>query len=196
MPLSNKSALVLPAQPPPPNTATGTNMDIRGIKGPVHIPSSYAWIGWFLGAIAAAIAAWYAWKKLKKRKTTAKAVPVIPPHRRAKDRLRNVNELLSDPYAYCSLVSDVVRTYLEERFDLHAPERTTEEFLDEMRSTTVLHPDHKALLEDFLSRCDLVKFARFEPTQDELKALLDAALRVIDETAPLTASEEPAATAS
>jgi len=191
---SNSSALILPAQP-----ATGTvstNLDIRGIKGPIHIPSSYAWIGWTLLAVTILVAAWFVWKKLKRRKTVAKPVVVIPPHRRAKDRLRNVNELLSDPYAYCSLVSDVVRTYLEERFDLDAPDRTTEEFLEEMRSTAILHPDHKALLEEFLSRCDLVKFARFEPTQDELKALLDSALRFIDETAPLTTSEEPAAAAN
>jgi hypothetical protein len=190
---SNNSALILPAQPA--TGAASTNLDIRGIKGPVHIPSSYAWIGWTLLAIALLAAAWFAWQKFKRRKTVAKSVPAVPPHRRAKDRLRNVNELLSDPYAYCSLVSDVVRTYLEERFDLHAPDRTTEEFLDEMRSTAVLHPDHKALLEEFLSRCDLVKFARFEPTQDELKSLLDAALRVIDETAPLPISE-PAAPVS
>jgi len=173
-----------------------TNLDIHGIKGPVHIPSSYAWIGWTLLAAALLAAGWFAWKKLSRRKTIAKPVVIIPPHRRAKDRLRNVNELLSDPYAYCSLVSDVIRSYLEERFDLHAPDRTTEEFLEEMRSTATLHPDHKALLEEFLSRCDLVKFARFEPTQDELKSLLDAALKFIDETAPISGSPEPAAAAS
>src|SRR5262245_8892956 len=193
--LSNKSALVLPAQSPGA-TSGATNVDIRGIKGPVYIPSSYAWIGWSLLAVALAVAAWYAWRKLRRRATTPKPAAVVPPHRRAKDRLRNVNELLSDPYAYCSLVSDVVRSYLEERFDLHAPDRTTEEFLEEMRSTSILHPDHKALLEEFLSRCDLVKFARFEPTQDELKSLLDAALRFIDETAPLEPNLQPTAAAS
>jgi hypothetical protein len=187
---SNSSALILPAQPPP--GAASTNLDIRGIKGPIHIPSSYAWIGWTLLGLAILAAAWFAWQKFKRSKTVAKPVVVIPPHRRAKDRLRNVNELLSDPYAYCSLVSDVVRTYLEERFDLHAPERTTEEFLEEMRSTAVLHPDHKALLEEFLSRCDLVKFARFEPTQEELQSLVDAALKFIDETAPVSVEAEPA----
>ncbi len=191
---SNSSALILPAQPA--KSAASTNLDIRGIKGPVYIPSSYAWIGWTLLALALLVAAWFAWKKLRRRKTIARPAVVIPPHRRAKDRLRNVNELLSDPYAFCSLVSDVIRTYLEERFDLHAPDRTTEEFLEEMRSKAVLHPDHKALLEEFLSRCDLVKFARFEPTQDELKALLDSALRFIDETAPLAASDEPAVAVS
>jgi hypothetical protein len=191
---SNSSALIVPAQPA--TGAASTNFDIRGIKGPVHIPSSYAWIGWTFLALAILAAAWFAWKKFRRRKTVAKPVVVIPPHRRAKDRLRNVNELLSDPYAYCSLISDVVRTYLEERFDLDAPDRTTEEFLEEMRSTAILHPDHKALLEEFLSRCDLVKFARFEPTQDELKSLLDAALPVIDETAPVSNSTEPAAAGS
>lgn len=180
---SNNSALILPAQNP---AAIGTNtVDIRGIKGPVHIPSSYAWIGWVLLALACAVAAWLIWKKFLVRKALPKPVISIPPHRRAKDRLRNVSELLSDPYQYCSVISTVVREYLEERFDLHAPDRTTEEFLEEMRSTSVLGPDHKALLEDFLSRCDLVKFARFEPTQDELKSLLDSALRFIDETAPV-----------
>ncbi len=194
---SNNSALVLPAQSA---ASSATNAaEIRGIKGPVQIPNSYAWIGWTLLAIAAAAGLWLLWKKYQKGKTAIKLTPVIPPHRRAKDRLRNASELLSDPYAYCSLVSDVVRAYLEERFDLQAPDRTTEEFLEEMRSTAVLHPNHKGLLEDFLSRCDLVKFARFEPTQDELKALLDAALRFIDETAPMettTPANSPAAAAN
>jgi hypothetical protein len=189
---SNNSALIVPA--PPSAGASGTNVaDIHGIKGPVHIPSSYAWIGWLLVATAVFVGGWYLWRKFRKQKHNVRPAVVVPPHRRAKDRLRNANELLSDPYAYCSLVSDVVRMYLEERFDLHAPDRTTEEFLEEMRSTSMLHPDHKALLEDFLSRCDLVKFARFEPTQDELKALLEAALRFIDETPPLPAGPEPAA---
>lgn len=189
---SNSSALIVPAQPA--TGAASTNLDIHGIRGPVHIPNSYAWIGWMLLIIALLVATWFIWKKVKRGETLAKPAVVIPPHRRAKDRLRNVNELLSDPYAYCSLISDVVRSYLEERFDLHAPDRTTEEFLEEMRSTAVLHPDHKALLEEFLSRCDLVKFARFEPTQHELKDLLDSALRFIDETAPLPTNVEAPAT--
>lgn len=91
---------------------------------------------------------------------------------------------MSDPYRFCSLVSDVLRGYVEDRFELRAPERTTEEFMEELRSSMKLHAAHKSLLEDFLSRCDLVKFARFEPTISELQALLDSALRFIDETAP------------
>jgi hypothetical protein len=52
------------------------------------------------------------------------------------------------------------------------------------------------LLQDFLTRCDLVKFARMEPTIDELKGFLEAALRLIDETAPTTTTIEPPAQAA
>lgn len=181
---ATNTALLLP-------TAGGTNTDaLRGLKGPVHIPSSYAWIGWLLAAVAAVVLAWYIWKRLSFRKPRVAAAVSIPPHRRAKDRLRSAGELMSDPYAFCSLVSDVVREYIEERFELHAPERTTEEFLEELRRTTALHVEHKRLLEEFLTHCDLVKFARHEPSHPELQGLLDAALRFIDETA-LTAEPAP-----
>jgi hypothetical protein len=86
-------------------------------------------------------------------------------------------------------VSDTVRFYLEERFTFHAPERTTEEFLHELQNTNLLLPDQKESLGEFLKRCDLVKFARYEPREVELRDLHDSAVRLIDETepAPVTA---------
>ena len=76
----------------------------------------------------------------------------------------------------------MLRIYLEERFSLHAPERTTEEFLHELQATELLNDNQKVFLEDFLRRCDLVKFAQHEPTEPELRELLESALRLIDET--------------
>ena len=107
--------------------------------------------------------------------------------------------MLHDPRLFCSLVSDTLRIYLEERFHFRAPERTTEEFLQELHATTLLNTDQKQRLAEFLAQCDLVKFARFEPAELTLRALLDAALRLIDETrydalassAPATASVSP-----
>jgi hypothetical protein len=183
------AALLLPAPGAPTNAAAAIE-ELRDIKGPVHVPNSLAWLGWVLAAAVLAAAAWFAWKKLRVRKPAAPAAVLVPPHRRAKEQLRRATELMSDPYAFCSLVSTVVRGYIEDRFDLRAPERTTEEFLDELRRTNLLHVEHKRLLEDFLTRCDLVKFARHEPTQPELEALLDAALRFVDET---TLASEPVA---
>jgi hypothetical protein len=184
---SSNNALVLPSQ------ASGTNsIDIRPLKGPVEIPSTFGWLWWVLAVVLIAVAAWFFWRKLRMKKTTPKSQVVIPPHRKAKDQLGMASELMSDPYKFCSLVSDVLRAYVEERFQLKAPERTTEEFMGELRSSTKLRPDHKSLLEDFLVRCDLVKFARFEPTVPELEALLDSAYRFVEETAPLDEQLEPA----
>jgi len=185
---SSNNALVLPSQP------SGTNsLDIRPLKGPVEIPSTWDWLWWIALVALVAIAAWLIWRKLRLKKTTPKPAVVISAHRRAKDQLRQATELMSDPYKFCSLVSDVLRGYVEERFQLKAPERTTEEFMGELRSSTKLRPDHKSLLEDFLVRCDLVKFARFEPTVPELEGLLDSAYRFVEETAPLDEQLEPAA---
>ena len=51
--------------------------------------------------------------------------------------------LIGQPKEFCILVSDTLRWYLEERFDFHAPERTTEEFLYELRGTTFSPPTRR-----------------------------------------------------
>lgn len=173
----------------------GTALDIRDIKGPIEIAGSYWWLAWVAGALLVALLAWWIWRKYFRKTAQAPSGVVIPPHRKAKDRLRAANDLISDPYAFCSLVSDVVRTYLEERFELHAPERTTEEFLGELHTSLRLTDPHKLLLQEFLTACDLVKFARHEPTETQLRELLDAALRLIDETTVIAPTAQPEAQA-
>lgn len=171
-------AVVIPL--PSTNSAA---VDIRGVKGAVEIPTGWEWLWWTLGAIAFALVARWIWRKYQLRRIKPKVHVVIPPHRRAKDKLRTALDLLSEPYAFCSLVSDVIRLYIEERFEYHAPDRTTEEFLAEVQNGERLTGAQQHLLADFLTRCDLVKFARYEPTEPELRALYDSALRFVDETA-------------
>lgn len=79
-------------------------------------------------------------------------------------------------------LSDIARLYIEERFRLRAPERTTEEFLIEMSGTDRLDPLHKSLLGDFLVRCDLVKFARHSPPRTEIEGAVAAVERFVVET--------------
>ena len=64
-------------------------------------------------------------------------------------------------------VSQVLRRYLEERFGLRAPERTTEEFLRDLERGDSLARRHRGVLERFLSQCDMVKFAKVVPSPDE-----------------------------
>jgi hypothetical protein len=161
----------------------GTNT-LREIKPPVDIPSGWVWFWWTLSALALTALLFAAWSYWRKRRAQAAVVPIIPAHVRAKQKLEAALALIHQPREFCILVSDTVRWYLEERFNFHAPERTTEEFLYELQSTDLLTRDQKESLGEFLKRCDLVKFAKYEPGEPELRDLYDSALRLIEETQP------------
>lgn len=81
-------------------------------------------------------------------------------------------------------LTGIVRRYLEDRFGLHAPERTTEEFLREAERSDALDPGHRATLGPFLRSADLVKFARLEPTGEECLRALDLGVAFVRATAP------------
>jgi len=180
----------LPTNLPSMLAAQSTN-DLRDIKPPVEIPSGWAWVWWGLAALAAAALLFRAWRYWQKRRSELPPVPVIPPHVRAKRKLREALALIGQPREFCILVSDTIRWYLEERFTFRAPERTTEEFLSELRQTNLLTGEQKDSLGEFLKRCDLVKFARYEPGEPELHDLHDSALRLVEETEPDPAIEAP-----
>jgi hypothetical protein len=164
--------------------ATGTNA-LHDIKPPVAIPSGWAWVFWVLASLAMAGLLFWAWGYWQKRQAARPPAPVIPPHIRAKQKLQEALALLSQPKQFCILVSDTIRWYLEERFDFRAPERTTEEFLYELQGTNLLTPDQKTSLGEFLNRCDLVKFARYEPGEPELRDLHASGVRLVEETEPM-----------
>ena len=75
-------------------------------------------------------------------------------------------------------LSDIVRTYLEARFHLRAPEMTTEEFLQAAQRDPQLTPPQRSLLGTFLSEADLVKFARYVPAAGRRRARLPRGARV------------------
>ena len=175
---------------PHTGSAVANTNALRDIKPPVEIPSGWAWLWWVLLVLAVAGLGFWAWRYWQKRREQASIVPPVPPHIRAKQKLREALALISQPREFCIAVSDTIRWYLEERFDFRAPERTTEEFLYELQGTSLLTPDQKDSLADFLQRCDLVKFAKYEPGRPELEALHASAVRLVEETEPIMATLE------
>jgi hypothetical protein len=162
---------------------------LRDIRPPVEIPNGWVWVLWFAVALIFTGLLYITWRHAKKRQMEAAIVPPIPPHVLAKQKLQDALSLISQPREFCILVSGTVRWYLEQRFNFHAPERTTEEFLHELKATDLLTPDQKSSLGEFLQRCDLVKFARYEPREPELRDLHASALRLVEETGPVVVLE-------
>ena len=186
---TNSTTLLIPTSSAGTNSA-GTNSlvadDIRDIKAPVEIPGGWFWLWCVLGGVGAVALSWFAWRYWRKHRAKASAPEVIvPPHERARRKLVEALEFIHQPRPFCILVSDTLRLYLEEAFSMRAPERTTEEFLEELQSSALLSYSQKQLLGDFLMRCDLVKFARHEPPSEQLQELHQSALRLIDETQSL-----------
>jgi hypothetical protein len=164
-------------------SATSTNAP-RDIKPPLEIPGAWSSVIWVVLLLIATAVLFIAFRYVKTRRAQARAVPPVPPHVRAKRRLNEAMALIAHPREFCIAVSDIVRCYLEERFDFRAPERTTEEFLRELQLTDLLTVPQKDSLRGFLERCDLVKFARYEPAEPELRDLHNAAFSLVEETEP------------
>jgi hypothetical protein len=167
----------------------GTN-DIRAIKPPVPVAGDEAWMGWLILALAVAMGmAALLWFLL--RKAAPRPLPPEPAAARARRRLSAARALIDQPRPFCIAISDSLRAYLEERFDFRAPERTTEEFMAELRASPLLNAGQKHSLGLFLEQCDLAKFARHEPARPELESLHAAALRLVTETESLPAEAAP-----
>jgi hypothetical protein len=171
------------------NSTVAAANDIRDIKPPLEITHGPVWLWWTLGAIVLVTVLLWAWRHFLKHVTKSSPPPIVPAHQRAKKKLAEALALIAQPKPFCILVSDTARAYLEERFQFRAPERTTEEFLHELRGTNLLLPDQKESLGNFLESCDLVKFAKYEPTETELRALHSSAVRLVEETEPKEARE-------
>jgi hypothetical protein len=166
---------------------------LRDVVEPWKIVPVWEWV---LGAalavllLAAAVVAFLVWWRARQRRLhqPPDAPPPVPAHVRARQHLEEALRYLSDPDRFCTEVSWILRQYLEDRFGWNAPDRTTEEFLQELRSHRELPENLRNLLADFLTRCDMVKFARHDPTEAELRELHGSALRLVADTVPVPAA--------
>lgn len=159
---------------------------IEDIEGVVEMPKKASrWWLWGLGVLGiAAVPA--GWLLLRSRRTKELVRIFRPAHELAYARLRALvaEELVEAGRIkeFYDRISGILRHYIEDRFDLRAPERTTEEFLAELRFADALSPSHKEMLGEFLTHCDLVKFAKHEPTGERIQQTFDLVKDFIEKT--------------
>lgn len=167
-----------------------SNATPRDMKGLVSWPGVFPrWIwGLMIVAALALFAAALARRFLLQPRTILHYPPPPAPHEVA---LRRLRELLAkgwiesaSPEPFYVELSGIVRAYLEDRFALRAPERTTEEFIREAANSRLLSDAHQRLVASFLEQCDLVKFARFLPASTAMRDAFQAAESLVRETIP------------
>jgi hypothetical protein len=158
-------------RPPPPSLAR---------LGPPLLPT-WGWVvagGLVLGiGLPLGAWAWIAWSARRKQRSAYEVARA------------ELDALLARPRPGLEAIdgfyvelSGIVRRYVERRFDLRSPELTTEEFFVVASESPDLTLELRALLHEFLSRADLVKFAGHRPGNEEVDDSLAAAGRVLEET--------------
>ncbi|MHC4575331.1 MAG: hypothetical protein ACYS76_14575 [Planctomycetota bacterium] len=161
-------------------------LTIADIEDIVEMPKepSYWWF-WAMG-IAGLVAAAAVLFHLRRRRIQELVRIFKPAHEIAYARLR---ALVKDDLVnagrikeFYERISNILRHYIEHRFDLRAPERTTEEFLIELQWTDALSAPDKERLGEFLRHCDLVKFARHAPTSEQIQRTFDLVKDFIEKT--------------
>ncbi len=155
--------------------------DIRDIRGPKFILPAWAWWAAIAAALLLALCGYWLWRRQHRRRAR-----VLTPFEIALNGLEEIRARMLPGSAreFSTEVSAIVRTYIEQRFDVTATRRTTEEFLRELlESANASLARHRTLLGEFLQQCDVVKFAAQSLTIQNMESLRQSARAFVLATA-------------
>jgi hypothetical protein len=186
-------------EPTPEEEAAVSQFDATILGGPKDVPPPLTsrwgfWVAVVLAALAVAGALAY-WLITHRR--IAEVAPLKEPWIQALERLAMLEErnLIGEgkyDIFYVDL-SGILRYYIEGRYTVHAPERTTPEFLEEASGLHLFTPEQEAFLARVLRQSDRVKFAKYEPGTLEMRENLAEVRDFVEATIPAPEPEARAA---
>lgn len=158
--------------------------DLRDIKPQAVLPMPAAWPWVVAGLAAAAVVAAVIWRARRREKL---AVDNRQADEIALDGLSRIEGLRLPQQGnfkeHYTLVSDIVRVYIERRYGIPTLERTTGEIRPDLAGVD-MPPQVSALLIAFLQESDLVKFSRWTPDIDSAQQLLAHGRMIVQATRP------------
>lgn len=159
--------------------------DLHDIVGPLRPPLWMFLVVVFLAAAALGLVGYEAWIFLKSKKTLQAGEAVVrkPPYEEALDALATLRESGLGARETYDRLSEVLRVYIERRFEIPALVLTTSDLLRMMRHAEIDRPA-VGLAKDLFARCDLVKFAKLIPDGPEIRQDIEAAIEIVKITAP------------
>lgn len=165
--MSILSIVILAAEGLPHDVAPPVNYSL--------VPTWVVFAATFLGLTILGLLGWWI---ARRQKST---LPPQLPRDRALEALKRIASDMEtmDPYQFSIRVSDILRRYVTEQYALPVTRQTSVEFLNALTKQSPFTDDDKFLLEDFLSRCDMIKFARYNATVADSRSLLGEATRFV-----------------
>jgi hypothetical protein len=171
---------------------TDTLSRTKDIKPPFNEPFSWKWYSsylyWAIGIIAAILATILITRYFTRKSreiVREPEKPKVPPHIAALQALEKIKEeqVWKDGKVkeYYSMISETVRAYIEDRFQMNALESTTDEIMTAFRSQ-VVDKESKEKLAQMLMLSDLVKFAKMTPIEVEHQITLQHAFDFVNGT--------------
>ncbi|MCB0401746.1 MAG: hypothetical protein KDD41_06660 [Flavobacteriales bacterium] len=194
--LSTTEELFIDVQP----VAVDTTKAIFDIKKPIEEPFSMIdwlkenWI-WIVAILIVLIVIFVLIRYLKNRPQVVveEAAPEIPIHVLALQRLEELREQKlwqsGKVKTYHSELSEILRSYLEDRYAMHALENTTDEIMQFLRFQPI-QPDILVKLQQTLTLADLVKFAKEQPLAAENELSMLNAMEFINQTKLIVTAPE------
>jgi hypothetical protein len=175
-----------------------TTKPIKDIKPPLEVPFSiWDYIWYIIGLFILLILSYYGYKYIKNKKLELKLQtkfdPKIPAHifalleleKLEKEKLWQSGKVKE----YYSRLTDILRLYLERRFDFPALESTTSEILYQI-NRYISGAEILSNLKYTLEFSDLVKFAKQIPLPDENIRIMEITKDIIQSTVPIVTDSE------
>ena len=164
---------------------------LHDIRGPVELPDSSALFLWLAIALAVLIIAGLLFYFLRRRK---KAPQQARPHDVALAELARLRQMMNGEQAliYAAQLSEILRRYVEARFQIRSTRQTTREFFADLTWHSQAGrsmEEHHDRLKECLEQCDMAKFAHCVPDQAEMEAMEEGVRSFIRATAQ-TVEEE------
>lgn len=143
---------------------------------------------WYVFAIAGVLALiflLFRYFKNRRGEEPEPEAPKIPAHITALEVLTTLLNQESwkteQKKEYYSRLTDTVRKYLEERFDIFALEKTTREIIADLKNADI-SDDDKLYLKKILTQADMVKFAKFSPADEDGYISLKQSIEFVERT--------------
>ncbi|MCF8364899.1 MAG: post-transcriptional regulator, partial [Bacteroidales bacterium] len=168
-----------------------TSLSIKPIKGPIAAPLTFAEIlPWAVAALIIMIILggsiyYYNSRKNNQPIVIKKPRPKLPAHRIALDELERLKaEKLwqkDQVKAYHSRLTDILRIYIEDQFNIAALEMTTWETIRAFAGAKIAKSNLE-ILRETLEIADLVKFAKLKPMPEEHEKSMTNAINFVRQT--------------